>query len=123
MKSRLKIWIQEVLGITELKRENEQLKTQLKHQSERMFHIHRDYREIIEHVKFINKDFTVVADINIKDPSIVLVMRKRGVENIVKFYRFDNQTVEEVHRFLERFGQNQCIVDSPIRMRGPNYRW
>jgi len=126
MKNRLTNWLRNILGSTELEKQNNELKLKVESLVKEVFRVNRDYQEIIEHVKLINRDFTVTADVN--DPrlesSVVLVMRRfHGRENIVKFYQFDNYRMEEIYRFVERFGKEQVTIDSPSRYPPLKFRY
>jgi len=82
-----------------------------------------DNRLILHHIKFINSQFSVVSDINIKyDPSIVLIM-KRGFENVVKTHQFNDKTVEEIYRMLEGFGKDNNRIDKPRGFPSPRWRY
>lgn len=132
MKNRFTKWLKKVLGITQLENEvrrlhtvNEQVVERHRRLENLCGQLHNDNSIILNHVKMINKDFSVVADINIKyEPSVVIVMRKyQGQQDVVKTYTFRQETVEQVYRFLEGFGEENVRIDqgSGRRFKGPNF--
>lgn len=86
-----------------------------------------DNRIIINHVKLINKDFSVVADINSQrfEPSVVIVIRNfKGQENFVKTYRFDNKVMlEDIYNFLEGFSRQSVRIDKSRGIPNPKFRF
>lgn len=139
---RIKNLIKRVLGISELEKENLELRLKLdkiesKFQSkmevitdkhinlERTCHdISCDNSTILKHVNFLNSEFSVVSDISSSryDPSIVLIMR-RGQQEIVRTYEFNSGTVEEIYSILEGFGKDNNRIDKPRNFPGPKFRY
>lgn len=134
MKNILKIikqYIKGVLGITKmeneiylLKKKNSSIIEKLETHSRWLNEANTDYKLILGHIRFLNSQFFVTADINHPkhDPSIVLVFH-RGSEQIIKTYYFNDRTVEEIHRMLEGFGKDNCRIDQPRGFRGPRWRY
>jgi hypothetical protein len=106
-----------------LQSDNNNLKNKLNFLMDSTGEIHQDNKLILHHIKFINSQFSVVSDINMKyEPSVVLIM-KRGFEDVVKTYQFNNQTLEEIYRMLEGFGRNNNRIDKPRGFPGPRFRY
>ena len=119
------------LGITYLEQENRRLLYETKFLRERiqtidrwLLKVNNDNGVILDHVKFLNSQFFVAADIHPpRHPSVVLVMHKGG-EHEIKSYYFNDKTVTEIYRFIEGFGKNNVVIDTPYRgFPGPKYRY
>lgn len=108
--------------------ERENNKKESKRVLDSLSNVHLDNKLVLRHLEFINKDFSVGADISGHnfDPSIVLVMRK-GVDqkdNVIKYYTFDEPTTQNIYRMLEGFGKNNVRLDMPPgRREGPAFRF
>jgi len=76
------------------------------------------------HLRLINSEFSVSSDISSSEyePSVVIIM-KRGKQDIVKTYEFRDETVEEIYRMLEGFGRENNRIDKPRSIRGPRFRY
>lgn len=89
--------------------------------------VDKDNRIILNHVKLINKDFSVLADISPAgyDPSVVIVLKKYGTQKeVIKTYHFKQETVEQIFRFLEGFGEENVKIDfGPGKRPRPNFRY
>ncbi|MDA6068014.1 hypothetical protein NJT12_00155 [Flavobacterium sp. AC] len=128
---RIKLFIKGVLGITKLEDEVQQLKNKnnsivdkIRTHSRWLEELNLDNKLILRHIKLINSQFYVAADINNPRhaPSIVLILH-RGKEEIVKSYTFDNATVEQVHSMLEGFGKHNTSYDQPRGFPSPRWRY
>ena len=127
----IKNYIKKALGITSLeneitnlKRENEQIKDKLYTIRSRVEEVFNDNHVILRHIKFINSQFLVVSDIDFSNynPSVVLIFN-RGSEEIVKTYTFNNHTLEDIYRMLEGFGKEVNRIDKPRGYPSPRYRY
>lgn len=130
-------YFKKILGITELEEKNKFLLDNYEKMLQRFFaqerlleSIQEDNRIIINHVKLINKDFSVAADINLSrsqrsEPSVVIVIRNfKGQENFVKTYSFDNRVMlEDIYNFLEGFSRDSVKIDKPRGFPNPKFRW
>lgn len=132
MKNKFLNWLKQVLGITELKSKitqlerNERILIEKNIRLERLcLSISEDNRTILYHVKMINKDFLAFADISPRpqDPSVVLVLRNTKDREQIKTYSFNNETVREIHRFIEGFGKDRVITDSRKYFPGPRFKY
>lgn len=127
----IKNYIKKAFGITSLESEISKLKRENEQIKDRLFAIHRiseeisqDNRVVLRHVKLLNSQFSVVSDINNPkyEPSVVLIFH-RGAQEIVKTYTFNNHTLEDIHRMLEGFGQDNNRIDQPIGFPRPRFRY
>lgn len=141
MLNKLKLYIKKLLGITQLENQVNRI-TKLENEVNRLERINysladkldsncrwlgeitQDNQLILRHIKMINSQFFVAADINNPKhaPSIVLILH-RGKEEIVKSYTFDNGTVEQVHSMLEGFGKQNTRYDQPRGFPSPRWRY
>jgi len=136
--SKIVSYIKGKLGINQLEEkilnlesENKSLKLINKTVLEKMEQV-RSFNEMVSddnsliksHLRLINSEFMVYSDINPSgyDPNVVLITKK-GKQDIIKTYEFTNETVEEVYRILEGFGRENNRIDKPRSMRGPNFRY
>lgn len=87
-------------------------------------YVNADHKLILDHIKFLNSNFFVGADISahISDPSVILVMKK-GKENIIKTYYFHNEALKDIHHILEGFGKDNVIIDAGRFSPSPKYRY
>lgn len=138
MIKKLKLYIKNLLGITKLQSELHLIKSEihlLKNKDKSIVDklemhyrwldgINADNKLILRHIKLINSQFYVAADINHPRhaPSVVLILH-RGKEEIVKSYTFDNVTVEHIHSMLEGFGKHNTHIDQPRGFPGPRWRY
>lgn len=130
-------YFKKILGIIELEEKNKFLLDNYEKMLQRFFaqerllkSVQADNRIIINHVKLINKDFSVAADINLSrsqrsEPSVVIVIRNfKGQENFVKTYSFDNRVMlEGIYNFLEGFSRDSVKIDKPRGLPNPKFRW
>lgn len=127
-------YFKKILGITESEEKNKFLLDNYEKMLKRFFaqerlleSVQADNRIIINHVKLINKDFSVVADINSQrfEPSVVIVIKNfKGQENFVKTYSFDNRfMLEDVYNFLEGFDKQSVRMDKPRNTPNPRFRF
>lgn len=132
MKNWIKKYLEKLLGIDTLLVKIKTLETvneQLKEGHRRLEiicgNIANDNSIILNHVKMINKDFSVVADVNTGpyEPTVVIVMRKyQGQQDVVKTYAFNDKTMEHVYHFLLGFGKENVRIDQgPRRFKGPDF--
>ncbi|PXY44503.1 hypothetical protein [Flavobacterium hydrophilum] len=128
---RIRQYFKSVLGITKLeneisllKRKNNSIVDKLETHSRWLNEMNSDNKLILSHIKFLNSQFSVISDINHPkyEPSVVIILR-RGSEEIVKTYTFNNRTVEEIHRFLEGFGKENNRYDQPRGYPSPRWRY
>lgn len=126
----LKRKIQNWLGITELQQQiyrlkntNESIVERHRRLEDVCESISKDNKTIINHVKLINKDFTVGVDIGYgKDDSTVIILRRDLKGDIIKTYNFPRSTAEEVYRFIEGFSRQNTYVDKPRHFTPPKFR-
>lgn len=113
--------LQEDISI--LKKESISYKNEIERLRRMLESVQSDNELILGHIKFLNSQFFVAADIGIKyNPSVVLIM-KRGREQIVKTYMFNNSQLQEIHRILEGFGQDNVEYDQPFGHPRPRFRF
>ena len=131
MSIKIKNYIKDVLGITalenkikSLEKTNEEIKDRLFSLRRRCEEVTEDNRLVLRHVNTLNSQFSVVSDLNNPkyEPSVVIVFR-RGNEEIVKSYVFHNNTLEHIHRFLEGFGKDNNRIDQPRGFPRPRFRY
>ena len=84
--------------INELKHANMTLQLQI-----------RDMREQIE---LLNSHFVVGVDVGHKESTTILVTKSK-TGDIVKFYNFSPDTIQEVNHFLDKMKGAQVFVDAP----------
>lgn len=126
----LKRKIKEWLGFGKLQNEIYQLKSQNHSITERHRRleslcefISNDNKTIINHVKLINKDFTVGVDMGYgRDMDVVIIFKKDPKGDILKSYNFSGSTIEEVYRFVEGFSKERTYVDKPKHFPYPKQR-
>ena len=135
---RIKNLIKRFFGISKLEQENLELRGELKRIESKMetitdrhrnlekscYDISGDNSTILKHVAFLNSNFSVASDISPSgyDPSVVLIMRK-GQQDIVRTYEFNNGTVEEIYSILEGFGRDNNRIDKLRNFPGPKFRY
>ena len=136
----MKKWLKKVLGITALELQvatlnsnNKMLQKNCDALIERNSRLEglcnsiaEDNRIILNHVKLINKDFSVVADVSYSkyEPSIVLVMKRyQGLQDVVKTYTFKDETLLHIYHLLEGFGKDAVRLDKLKNTSGPNFRY
>jgi len=138
MENKLVSYIKSKLGITQLEEkvkdleiENKSLKSNNKDVLREVNKVRDVVGNVLEdnsliknHLRLINKDFMVYSDISphVYDPNVVLVV-KRGSQETMKSYRFDNDAIQEIYRMLEGFGEENNMIDKPRHMRGPKFRY
>ena len=131
-------FIKNALGISQLENKISQLENKISDLESKNKSISRELdnvRDVVEnvlydnslikgHLKFINKEFSVISDISPSgyDPSVVIIM-KRGNQEIVKTYEFRDETMEGIYRMLEGFGEENNRIDRPMGTKGPNFRY
>lgn len=129
--TKIKKWIKRSLGITALEQRIKWLEKQNEAIKDRLDLVHRhvervndDNRLVLNHIRFINTHFSVVADINPSgyEPSVVIVFMRNGQET-VKSYCFENHTTEHIYRILEGFGKENVRVDKPRGFPRPRWRY
>lgn len=135
---RIKNLIKRLFGIYKLEQENLELRGEIKRIESKMktitdrhsrlekscYDISDDNSTILKHVAFLNSNFSVASDISSSEyePSVVLIMRK-GQQDIVRTYEFNNRTVEEIYYILEGFGKDNNRIDKPRNFPGPKFRY
>lgn len=124
-------YIKKALGITsleiriaDLNNENQSIGKKLDEVRSISEFINTDNKLILSHIRFLNSQFFVSADIgDPKHQQNVMIVFKKGKEQIVKTYQFSNQTVEEIHRILEGFGIDNTVYDQPRGWPAPQFRY
>jgi hypothetical protein len=129
LKERIKGFIREALGIPSSD-EMRGIHKKLQYLEAENLALKREVAEIEQvniiiqrHLKFLNDEFVVAADISGSkhDPSVVLILQKNGRKEI-KTYNFKQGTMEEIYRFVEGFG-NSVQFDMPPNAYFPKFRW
>ncbi len=138
MINRILSYIKSKLGITDLEdsllnqkldndklqRENKEIKLKLEQVRDMNDKNFKDNELILRHIRFINSQFSVSSDISPSgyEPSVVIIMQK-GKEEVVKTYRFNGGTMEELYSILEGFGRDNNRIDKPRHMPSPGFRY
>jgi len=135
MLQKLKIYLKQVLGINELEtqlkkvcvksdQESKSINNRLNNLEALVNEDSKDNVILKNHVKFLNSNFSVVSDISPLgyDPSVVVIMKK-GNEDVVKTFQFEKETLEEIYRILEGFGKDRNRIDKPRYFPNPSFRF
>lgn len=128
VRSQIKTKVLQYLGIDKLEAENRELRRHVRDTYTEYQRATRQGRQIeeqrIQMMKDIKRaerardailaEFSAAADFNVRDPTVVLIMRQGDPRpDMVKFYHFRGNTLEEVHRFLEHYDNSRVSTDCP----------
>ncbi|MFH6945135.1 hypothetical protein [Flavobacterium sp. FlaQc-50] len=128
---KVKDYLKRILGISELEIKVLRLEKRLEKVIDKHDELFRmasevtqDNRVILRHIKFINSHFFVASDIGFGkyEPTVVLIFY-RGSQEIVKSFKFENHTVEHIHKMIEGFGKESNHVDQPRGFPKPRFRY
>ena len=139
---KIKQRIQRLLGITALHDRIEQLEAEkiqlvnrfntweftareeIERTRRQLDHVCADNDLILGHIKFINSHFFVTADVSVSryEPTVICVV-KRGKQDHIYTYTFNDKLMIEIHRFLEGFGKQNVIIDQPWGSPRPKFRY
>lgn len=98
----MKKWFRKLLGIDILKTEIDTLNRKLLSNHDR--------------IDTLYNLTDIGVDINQNSPSWAVVCL-RGKQEIVRFYGADENTIQEIRKFLRHFNRDQSIIDAPLSMK------
>ncbi|PXX96889.1 hypothetical protein DF185_19815 [Marinifilum breve] len=130
MIEKIKAWIKLKLGVTSIenrlinqKTRIETLENHLRNLINIVAEVNDTNQTILSHVRFLNKEFCVAADVNFKYEPSVLIIMKRGKEEIVKTYTFHPDEIMQLYQILEGFGRENTRIDKPRMSAGPRFKY
>jgi len=99
MRGKIKVWLQKILGITQLQEALEIKKMELEY-------VKRQVNILEEHIK-------VGADVDTYTNESWAVICIHGKPNYVKFVDLRGRDMREFQRFITQFERNSLTIDSP----------